>query len=244
MRTLKLTVAYDGTVYCGWQRQINGISVQQRIEEAFAPLTGEAPTVTGAGRTDAGVHAEGQVASVRVGIPHPCAAIRRAVNVHLPPDIRVLDVEDAPDAFHARFDARGKTYRYRMVTADVVHPFERWFVWHLPGRFDAAAMQSAAHTLIGTHDFAAFQAARTDVTETVRTIRRVELTATTDGLTLEIEGDGFLRHQVRTIMGTLVDVGARRRDPGSLPALLASKDRSLAGDTAPPQGLTLVAVHY
>jgi tRNA pseudouridine38-40 synthase len=244
VRTLKLTVAYDGTAYCGWQRQINGTSVQQRLEEALTPLTGEPPTVNGAGRTDAGVHAAAQVASVRVDIDHACDTIRRAVNVHLPADIRVLHVEDAPATFHARFNAIGKTYRYRMVTADVVHPFDRWFVWHVPGRFDVSAMRNALPGLVGTHDFAAFQAARTTITDTVRTIRRAELSTTEDGLTLDVEGDGFLRHQVRTMMGTLVDVGAGRRGAASLSDLLRTRDRSQAGDTAPARGLTLVRVHY
>lgn len=244
MRTLKLTVAYDGTAYCGWQRQLNGTSIQQLVEEAFAPLTGEAPVVHGAGRTDAGVHAAAQVASVRVDITHPCATIRRAVNVHLPADIRLLEVEDAAPSFHARFDAVGKTYRYRLVTADVVHPFDRWWVWHLPGRFDVSAMQAAVTMFVGTHDFAAFQAARTDITDTVRTIHRADLMETSDGVILEVSGTGFLRHQVRTMMGTVVDVGAGRRTAESVSALMASRDRAQAGDTAPPQGLTLVAVHY
>lgn len=243
-RTLKCVIAYDGTAYQGWQRQASGASIQAAIEDAFVPLLGEAPTVTGAGRTDAGVHALGQVASVRVDSRLPVDAIRRALNVRLPPDVRILSVEDAAQAFHARFDAVGKTYRYRIVTAEVVSPFDRWFVWHLPARLDAGAMREAAAGLVGRHDFAAFQSAHSSVTETVRTVTRVDLHPTGDGLLVETHGDGFLRHMVRAMVGTLVDVGAGRRDPASMPSILRSRDRARAGDTAPASGLTLVSVDY
>lgn len=243
-RTLKLVVAYDGTAYQGWQRQATGPTIQAALEDAFVPLLGQAPSVTGAGRTDAGVHALAQVASVRVDSAHPPDAIRRALNARLPPDIRVRSVEDMPAAFHARFDATGKTYRYRIVTADVVSPFERWFVWHVPGRLDVDAMRDAARVLPGQRDWSSFQAAGTEVEDAVRTVRQVDVRATEDGLTVEVRGDGFLRHMVRILVGTLVDVGAGRRSPASIPVLVDAKDRRLAGDTAPPQGLTLVAVDY
>ena len=244
MRTLKCVIAYDGTAYAGWQRQTNAPTIQAAIEEAFVPLLGEAPTVTGAGRTDTGVHSLGQVASVRVECAHDVNAIRRALNVRLAPDIRVVSVEDAAPEFHARFAATGKTYRYRIVTAEIVSPFDRWFVWHLPGRIQVEAMREAAAHCCGTHDFAAFQAAHSSVTDTVRTVTRVDLHPTGDGLIVEVHGDGFLRHMVRTMVGTLVDVGAGRRDPASIPALLRSGDRQRAGDTAPASGLTLVSVDY
>ena len=243
-RTLKLAIAYDGTAYSGWQRQTNGPTIQAAIEEAFVPLLGAAPTVTGAGRTDTGVHDLGQVASVRVDCVHAVSAIRRALNVRLPPDIRVLSVVDVAPEFHARFAAIGKTYRYRIVTAEVVSPFERWFVWHLPGPLRMEAMRKAAAHCCGTQDFAAFQAAHSSVTETVRTVTRVDLHLTGDGLIVEVHGDGFLRHMVRTMVGTLVDVGAGRRDPAAIPRLLRSGDRQQAGDTAPAAGLTLVSVDY
>lgn len=244
MRTLKCVIAYDGTAYQGWQRQASGPTIQAAIEDAFVPLLGLAPTVTGAGRTDAGVHALGQVASVRVDSRLPADAIRRALNVRLAPDIRVLSVEDAAPEFHARFDAVGKTYRYRLVTAEVVPPFDRWFVWHLPARLDTDAMREAAASLVGRHDFAVFQSAHSSVTDTVRTVTRVDLHAAGDGLVIETHGDGFLRHMVRAMVGTLVDVGAGRRTPASIPALLRGRDRGQAGDTAPAQGLMLVSVDY
>lgn len=244
MRTVKCVIAYDGTAYQGWQRQANGPTIQAAIENAFVPLLGVTPTVTGAGRTDAGVHALGQVASVQLESAVPADAIRRALNVRLATDIRILSVEDAAPEFHARFDAIGKTYRYRLVTSEVAMPFDRAYIWHLPGRLDVPAMREAAAHLVGQHDFAAFQSAHSSVTDTVRTLTRVDLQSTGDGLILEVHGDGFLRHMVRAIMGTLVDVGAGRRMAASVPMLIRSRDRGQAGDTAPAAGLTLVAVDY
>lgn len=244
LRTLKLTVAYDGTRYCGWQRQDNGPTIQAALEDAFLPLLGVTPTVHGAGRTDAGVHALGQVASVEADTPHPAAAIQRALNIRLDPDIRVLTVEDAPVGFHARFDAIGKTYRYRLWTAAVTSPFAHRYVWHVPQRLDVVAMQAAAHALLGRHDFSAFQSAGSEVADAVRTLDRIDLRKEDDEVIVDVHGDGFLRHMVRAIVGTLVDVGAGRRDPVSTALLLASRDRGRAGDTAPAQGLTLVSVDY
>jgi tRNA pseudouridine38-40 synthase len=244
VRTLKLLIAYDGTAYSGWQRQLNGPTIQAAIEDAFVPLTGEAPTVTGAGRTDTGVHALGQVASVRVTTGLAVESIRRALNVRLAPDIRILSVADAHPDFHARFAAVGKTYRYRLVTSEVASPFDRWFVWHLPARLNLDPMREAAGHLCGRHDFASFQSAHSSVVDTVRTITRLDLHPSADGVLIEVHGDGFLRHMVRAIVGTLVDVGAGRRTPGSMPALIRACNRHQAGDTAPASGLTLVSVDY
>lgn len=243
-RVLKCVVAYDGTAYQGWQRQAAGPTIQAALEEAFVPLLGEAPVVTGAGRTDAGVHALGQVASVRVTCPHDTAAIGRALNARLPPDIRVQRVDDAAPEFHARFSAVGKTYRYRIVTGEIASPFERWFVWHLPGPLRLAAMQQAAAVLAGRHDWASFQAAGTDVDDTTRTITAVDVREADDGVVIEVRGEGFLRHMVRIMVGTLVDVGAGRRAPDTMADVLAARDRRAAGDTAPACGLTLVSVDY
>ena len=246
MRTLKLTLAYDGTNYVGWQRQPGGVSIQQLIEEAVAPLAGGTPAVAGAGRTDAGVHAIGQVASVSLDSTLPAATLVRALNFRLPADVRVLQVEDAPDGFHARFHAVGKRYRYRVAIAPVLPPFDRYFVWHAPEPRDLGAMQSAAGALAGRHDFASFQAAGgdTEPEDTVRTIRELAIRATADELTFEVEGDGFLRHMVRAMVGTLLEIGAGRRSAASITSLLAARDRQAAGRTAPAQGLTLVEVSY
>lgn len=250
LRTLKLTLAYDGTNYCGWQRQENGLSIQQVVEEAFVPLvdpdgTGHgAPTVVAAGRTDAGVHALGQVTSVNVEIDTAASAVQRALNVRMPTDIRVLGVVDAMPGFHARFHARGKTYRYRIATLPVVSPFDRLYVFHAAGRYDVSRMRDAAAALTGRHDFASFQTAGSWPLDTVRTIHRLEIREAAGEIVIEVDGDGFLRHMVRAIAGTLLEVGQGQRDAGSMSALLATRDRHGAGRTLPAAGLTLVAVQY
>jgi tRNA pseudouridine38-40 synthase len=248
MRTLKLTLAYDGTRYGGWQRQINAVTVQQIVEEAVAPVAGTAdvrpPTVSGAGRTDAGVHALGQVASVNIESDIPASAVHRALNVRLPADIRVVGVVDAPLGFHARFHATGKAYRYRICTTPVASPFDRWFVWHAPFTRDLDAMRVAAGRLVGRHDFASFQSAGSFVRHTVRTISRIDIRDLGGELVVEVEGDGFLRHMVRAMVGTLSEVGTGARTPEEVDRILAARDRRAAGPTAPAAGLTLLAVRY
>ena len=250
MRTLKLTLSYDGTRLVGWQRQAAGDSVQGVLEDALARFEGGPVTVHGAGRTDAGVHALGQVASVEVTFAHDAGMLARALNAQLPEDVRVLAVEDAAPGFHARFDARSKTYRYCIGNGPVASPFERAFVWHVPQPLDLDAMRQAAACLLGRHDFSAFRSIGTEVPDAVRTLHAsaiVETAGAGDGgrlLTYEVTGDGFLRHMVRAIVGTLVEVGRGWRDPAQMDALLQSRDRARAGATAPPHGLFLVRVVY
>jgi len=244
MRTLKLTLAYDGTDFVGWQRQPNGVSVQQLVEEACAPLVNAFPAVVGAGRTDAGVHALGQVASVNLETELPALTVQRAINARLPAAIRVVDAVDAPSGFHARFHAAGKHYRYRIATAAVLSPFDRWFVWHAPEPRDVEAMRRASRVLVGRHDFASFQAAGAGVTDTVRTIHKLDVRELDAELSIDLVGDGFLRHMVRAIVGTLAEVGNGVRTPESLAGVLAARDRNAAGLTAPACGLTLMEVHY
>lgn len=245
MRTLKITLAYDGTRYVGWQRQENGLAVQQVVEEALQPLCGdEVPVLMGAGRTDAGVHAIGQVASVRVAFDHAVHAVQRALNVRLPADIRVLAVEDAAPRFHARFDATGKSYRYRIATDRVPLPFDRWFVWHMPQPCDVARMQAAAAVLVGRHDFSSFQARGSAVLDGWRTLERVQVDRAGSEIHIDVDGDGFLRHMVRIIAGTLVDIGVGQRTVESLAAVVAACDRQAAGRTAPARGLTLMRIRY
>lgn len=244
MRTLKLTLAYDGTRFVGWQRQGAGESIQGLLEDALARFEGAPVTVHGAGRTDAGVHALGQVASARVTFAHSPATLVRALNAHLPPEIRVLAVADAGDDFHARFRARSKAYRYVVRNAPVVSPFEREYVWHLPEPLALDAMQSAAAMLVGTHDFAAFRSVGAEVATTVRTMTRSEWRNEDGLLTYEIEGDGFLRHMVRAIVGTLVEIGRGWRSPEQMRSLLQGGQRGDAGATAPPHGLFLLRVDY
>lgn len=264
-RVLKLTLAYDGTRFVGWQRQPNGVSIQALLEDSLARIEGSAVTVIGAGRTDAGVHALGQVASVSLNATLDADSLRRALNATLPEDVRVLSVEGAADGFNARFDAREKTYRYQIVSGDAISPFDRLYAWHVAQPLNVDAMRAAAESVAGTHDFAAFQAAGSTVATTTRTIRRSSLEVGDDPawpgpafashlaagfgaagrwLTYEVSGDGFLRYMVRTIAGTLVDIGSGRWPPGAMGTILASRDRARAGPTAPAHGLFLVRVDY
>jgi tRNA pseudouridine38-40 synthase len=247
MRVLKFTLAYDGTRYVGWQRQADGESIQGLLEDALARFEGGPVTVHGAGRTDAGVHALGQVASASVTFTHPAATILRALNVQLPEDIHVVDIADAAPDFHARFSARSKTYRYQIRAGAVGDPFTRAFVWQLPDPLDVAAMTDAAAALVGRHDFAVFQSAGTEVASTIRTIFRSEFSTTERSERLiiyEVSADGFLRHMVRAIVGTLIEIGRGRRSAESMAQLVGRGTRAEAGATAPPHGLFLVSVDY
>jgi tRNA pseudouridine38-40 synthase len=263
-RTLKLTLAYDGTDFVGWQRQAEGVSIQALLEDALSTIEGRRVTVTGAGRTDAGVHALGQVASVMLAHGLDTVSLRRALNAMLPPEVRVLAVDEAAEGFHARYRARAKTYRYVIGNAEVVSPFARRYVWHLPQPLAVEAMAEAARAIEGRHDFSAFQAAGSAATTAERTVvssafsvageadlywRPPGLAACGDGvegrtLVYEVTGDGFLRHMVRAIVGTLVEIGAGRREAGAMPAIVASRDRQAAGPTAPACGLCLVRVVF
>jgi tRNA pseudouridine38-40 synthase len=245
----KLTLAYDGTDFVGWQRQASGRSVQAFLEDALSQIEGAPVTVVGAGRTDAGVHALGQVASVSLTHALSAPVLRRALNATLPPDLRVVALEPVPPDFNARFAARTKTYRYRMICGEFISPFDRKFAWHLPVSLDLNQMTRAAAHLEGRHDFAAFQSAGSDVTTTERTVLASQVTmaaktAEIEEIRYEVTGDGFLRHMVRALVGTLVEVGAGRLQPEDLQQILLSRDRHRAGPTAPAHGLFLMAVSY
>jgi tRNA pseudouridine38-40 synthase len=247
VRNLKLTIQYDGTDYVGWQRQADGVSIQGLLEDALAPIEGGPVAVHGAGRTDAGVHALAQVASVRVANTLEAPTIARALNAVLPPDVRIVGVEAMDPNFHARFSAMSKTYDYRIINAPLVSAFLHRYVWHVAQPLDIEAMRAAAAPLVGRHDFAGFQAAGSDVSSTERTIFELDIE---DGggfdlpLVLRITGDGFLRHMVRNITGTLVEIGTGRWDPWRMLSVLDSRDRSQAGPTAPAHGLILTNVAY
>jgi tRNA pseudouridine38-40 synthase len=252
-RTFKVVLAYDGTDFAGFQRQSNARSVQQVLEEALAPMEGDAVVVSGAGRTDSGVHALGQVASFKLTNPISIGDLKQALNATFnatsATDVRVLSVEQVPDDFNARFSARAKLYCYRIVNAEVISPFERRFAWHVPRPLEFDSMREAARDVVGEHDFAAFQAAGGTVRTSMRTVTRSDWTDTPleDGgrlLRYEIAGDGFLKYMVRSIVGTIVEIGYGRRSVNSLRTLLASGERSQVGQTAPPHGLYLVRVDY
>jgi tRNA pseudouridine38-40 synthase len=261
MRFFRLTIAYDGAGLVGWQRQASGASVQGLLEAAAGELVGHDVTVTGAGRTDAGVHALGQVASLALDRDIDAATLTRALNFKLPPQVRVVAVVEVDASFHARFDARGKTYRYHVWNGAVVPPTHRAFVWHVPlPELDVDEMNRAARLLEGAHDFTSFQSFGTDLStpvrvvfsSTVRTVSATEDTGIAAGLAAsagrlvayEVSGSGFLRHMVRAIAGTLVDIGRGRHEAGWLLEVLSSKDRARAGQTAPAEGLFLVRVTY
>ena len=243
---LRLTVEYEGTAYQGWQVQPGGPTVQEVLERALATALRERVRVRGAGRTDAGVHACGQVAAVRVSrVPPDLERLRRSLNALTPDDIAIRDIAVVDDAFDPRRDARSRLYEYRIWNAPVASPFWRRHAWHVPLALDVAAMEEALAVLAGEHDFAAFRGA--DPAPQRSTVRRVLETALrADGplLVYRIEATGFLKHMVRNIVGTLVEVGRGERPASSIEAVLESRDRMRAGPTAPPHGLLLVAVRY
>ena len=244
-KKFKLVIEYDGTAYHGWQRQKSDRSIQAEIEKALTVMTRQAITLSASGRTDAGVHALGQVAHFACETAIEPADFRRGLNSLLPDDIVIKTCKSVPDAFHARYDAKRKTYRYRILNRAVPTAVDRRYVWHLRKELQIEAMRAVVRHLVGRHDFKAFEGTGSPRTSTVRTILRADLKKETDGyLIFEIEGDGFLRYMVRNIVGTLVEVGRGKITPEGFRAVLESKDREQAGATAPPQGLFLVAVDY
>ena len=249
MRTLKLTIAYDGTAYAGWQCQPDRPTVQQTLETALEKITGESIHTLASGRTDAGVHALGQVVGFRTASRLPPDVFVRALNANLPADIAVLDAAEASDDFHAIRDVVRKRYRYVIHDGPIRDVFLRHFNWHYTyGRLDAEAMRRASVGLLGTHDFSSFESSGAERATSIRTI--FELTVKRgragddDFIVIEVEADGFLYNMVRSMVGTLVEVG-RGAQPESWPGeVLLAVDRRTAGPTAPPQGLFLVKVEY
>jgi tRNA pseudouridine38-40 synthase len=244
---VRAVVAYDGTDYGGFQRQVNAPTVQAALEAALAQVTQEAVTVLGAGRTDAGVHAAGQVIAFDTGWRHTLSDLHRALNAVLPVDIAVLEVGNAAADFHPRYDARSRSYRYSFYNAPVRSPLNQRYSLHVTVPLDVAAMQRAAQYLVGEHDFATFgrpprRNKRSGVT--VRRVLMAEWSKKSAGLTFDIEANAFLYRMVRSIVGTLLQVGRGRMSVEELVAVLAACDRSLAGPTAPPHGLCLMEVKY
>jgi tRNA pseudouridine38-40 synthase len=237
-------VSYDGTAYAGWQTQAGPPTIQARLTTEARRLCGAAARVTGASRTDAGVHALRQTVSLTTDSSLPPAAILGALNAALPADIRITKVDEVAPAFHARYGARGKRYLYVIDNGRVPSPLWRRFAWHVPARLDIARMRTALAVLHGTHDFAAFRAAAGHEQPPQCTLRALHVFRRADRVAILISADRYLHHMVRNIVGSAVDVGRGARDPEWLAAVLASRDRKRAGPTAPARGLTLVRVMY
>jgi len=245
MPNFKLTLEYDGTAYCGWQRQTGDATIQETVETALTKMVNHPVTLIGSGRTDAGVHALGQVANFKVDTRLEPDVFLKGLNRLLPDDIVIRDCRSVAESFHARYDARCKHYRYRILNRLLPAAIGRQYVWQLRRPLNIAAMRQAAATVCGTHDFKSFEGAGSPRTSTVRTVYRCELLeCENDCLHLEITGDGFLRHMVRNIAGTLVEIGLGRRPAGDMPAVIEACDRNRAGITAPARGLFLVTVDY
>ncbi|MBX7117159.1 MAG: tRNA pseudouridine(38-40) synthase TruA [Myxococcaceae bacterium] len=245
MHRYKLTLEYDGTRYVGWQTQPNGVSIQAIVSRALQALLGTEVEVRAASRTDAGVHALGQVAAFTTSRELPLKAYRMGLNRFLPHDIAVIGVQEMPLDFDPRRWAKGKRYRYRISNRSVRSPLKRFTHWELFLPLDMAAMREAAPVLLGHHDFAAFRASNCQASTTDRELRKLELTGAAGGdIEIVVEGTAFLRHMVRNIAGSLVEVGKGRQPVAWLSQVLVSRDRALAGPTAPGHGLVLEEVFY
>jgi len=241
---VKIVLEYDGTRYHGWQRQKNGLSIQEVLEKAISSITGEKINVIGAGRTDAGVHALGQVANFTTNTRIPIEKLPYAINSKLPEDIVVKDAQIVPESFHATKSAKGKIYVYSILNSSFPSPLLRFYSYFFPLELNLEAMKRAAGYFIGVHDFSSFRASGSEVKTSVREIRRLEVNKNQELVTIEIEANGFLYNMARIIAGTLLDVGISKLDPREIPDIIKSRDRNKAGRTLPPQGLCLKEVIY
>ncbi|WP_028584687.1 tRNA pseudouridine(38-40) synthase TruA [Desulfogranum mediterraneum] len=252
-RLIRLLISYDGSGYHGWQRQHNGITVQEVVEEQLAVICRHPVALHGAGRTDAGVHALGMVAHFQTSTSIPVQAFSRGLNSMLPRDIRILAAQTEQPDFHSRFSALGKTYRYDFFCGEVQLPMSRKYCAHYPGAFESERIQPAIEALIGSHDFASFERSgsrdpsRTGGRGAVRTLYQLSCTpqlGRPEHWSIRVSGDGFLRQMVRIIAGTLIQIGCSRREPDSMAAVIAARDRTAAGMTAPACGLYLEKIYY
>jgi tRNA pseudouridine38-40 synthase len=245
MKNFKITIEYDGGAYHGWQRQAMGRTIQGEIESVLATMTGNSISVSGSGRTDAGVHALNQTASFRCATSLGPEVFLKGLNSLLPKDIVITSCESVPDRFHARYDVKSKIYHYRILNRLLPAAIYRQYAWHIRKKLDLNAMQNALRCITGRHDFKAFEGSGSPRTDSVRCIMTADLLRTDeDYLILILEGDGFLKFMVRNIVGTLVDVGLGKLTPDDFKQILASKNRNLAGITAPAHGLFLMDVKY
>ncbi len=245
MANYKIILQYEGTKYQGWQRQDSTENtIQGKLERLLTKMCNEPIEIQGSGRTDAGVHAYGQVANFHCSMEFSCDEILDYMNQYLPEDIAVIRVEQVSERFHSRLHAKGKVYRYRVLTGNVPHVFDRKYVYEHPEMPDVCAMKKAAEYLLGSHDFKAFTSTKRGKKSTVRTIRDIKIEMQNDEIVFTYEGDGFLYHMVRILTGTLLEVGTGKRMPEEIPHILASKDRAKAGYLVPAKGLALMEVFY
>ena len=244
MTNIKLTIEYDGTNYVGWQRQKNGISIQEQIENAINQVTGERVHLIGSGRTDKGVHAKGQIANFATRSNIPPNRFKLALNNNLPEDIVILDSEKVSEDFHSRYDAIGKRYKYLIYNNPIRGALYRNFAYQVPYHLDYEEMEVAINFFIGTHDFKSFMVSRNNIRNTTKTITKAYLNKKGNMIFFTIEGSGFLHNMVRIIVGTLVDIGRGKLNSTSIPNIIFSRNRKAAGHTAPPQGLYLEKVYY
>jgi len=245
MRNIKLLIEYDGTNYQGWQVQPEGPTIQGILEEKIGLLTGEPVQLFGSGRTDSGVHALGQVAHFKTQSQMDIRTIQRALNSLLPPDIVIQKAEEVDEGFHARKHSKSKIYEYRILNRNLRSAFHCGYVWHIPQKLNLTEMRKATQSLLGQHDFSAFRTVGSPTQTTVRKVIRAEWKGGRGGLIrFEIEANGFLKQMVRSIIGTLVEIGKGKMKAADLRRILNSKDRKEAGPTAPAQGLFLKEVKY
>lgn len=251
MRNIKITIEYDGTNYKGWQIQQarpgeigTEKTIQGVIERVLSGILQDEIRIIGAGRTDAGVHALGQVANFKTKSKMPMAVMQRALNALLPKDIVIVDIEEVHPDFNARYDARSKTYRYQILNRDYSTAFDRLYQYHFPYKLDVRLMAREARILVGRKDFKSFQAADKRERMSVRNIRRISIRKDGPAINIDIEANGFLYNMVRNIVGTLIEIGRGKFAPGSMKRILRARDRTLAGPTAPAKGLCLVRVRY
>lgn len=246
LKNIKLILAYDGTVYHGWQRQKNAVTIQEILEDKLSMMTGEPVTLLASGRTDAGVHALHQVCNFKTNSTIPPDAFQRGLNSLLNDDVLIKEASYMPDDFHSRYDAQGKIYEYRILHRKEPDIFLRDFSWHIPWDLDLADMEECLQMVLGEHDFSAFKSAGSSNINPVREIRKADLQRpdTDNILKITLEGNGFLRHMVRNIVGTIVEVSMKKRTVEEFRNILESKDREIAGIKAPAQGLFLTMVKY
>ena len=245
MRTVRLLIAFQGTHYLGWQSQRNGKTVQELFESRLARILKEKVNIHGCSRTDAGVHAKGFVAHFKTKSPLPDAKIKDALNFYLPKDIVVLSSSTARDEFHARFSAKSKTYQYEIWNQRTRPVYDKaaTVLW-VTQKLDVSSMRKAAKFLIGRHDFNAFRDSGEEERQTIKTVKRLVISRKNHAIQIKITADGFLKHMVRVIVGTLIEAGRKRITPGTIPTILKSKNRRHAGPTVKPQGLTLLKATY